>query len=82
MNNDANARRHASISARRAAYVQVGLLLSGEAGVGQIFGGGAAANGDIDDLAFAEPFIRDDDGALQVVGHGCVRNRLPDGQST
>ena len=48
VNSDAKHRRHASSSAARPAHVEVGFLLAGEARVGQVLGGRAAAHGDVD----------------------------------
>ena len=46
----------ASVQQRRlAANVQIGFLLAGEASVGQVFGGGAGANGDVDIISAAAP---------------------------
>ena len=59
--------------------VEVGLLLPGEAGVGEVLGGGAGPDGDESDLALGdeEPVPRGDL-LLQVVGDGAGLEDLPD----
>ena len=50
MNSEAKQRRQASSSACAPLDVEVGLLLAGEAGVGQVLGRGAAADGDVESV--------------------------------
>ncbi len=63
-----------------AAHIQVGLLLAGEARVGQILGGRAAAHGHVQVAAHArtEPVVGLDDGPLQIVGEFGGRDRVAD----
>ncbi len=61
----------------RAGDVEEGVLLAGEAGVGQVLGGGGRPDRDRYGLPAAEPGVRLGDGRAEVRGHRGGEDRLP-----
>ena len=67
----------------RSLNIQIGFLLAGKAGVGQVLGRGAGAHRDIHRAIVSgrELFVSREDGRLQARGQLGVQDRLPGGQA-
>ena len=59
-------------------HIEIRFLLAGKAGVGQVLGRGAAADGHVGVETFAEAFVRRDNGGLQFLGKLGGEDRVAD----